>query len=377
MAKTILIADDEQQSMMVILKYLQALGDDNSLIGAPNGELACKLALEKSPDIILLDWYMPDMTGIEVLEFLKSQEATKDIPIVMVTALTGSSDLEYALQKGAIDYIRKPVDRIELIARVKSALQLHDYLKEIKRQQTELSQLNHVKDKVFSIIAHDLRNPFASIGMFVDVLLENAASFTPEEVADIANDLHESLSSANLLLENLLEWSRSQMEHIDMLPQKLQPEEVANSVARLFRNNIQNKGVKLTINFSADCVVFADAHMINFIIRNLVSNAIKFTPTDGEIYVEGKVLGEEMCEILVKDTGVGISEENLARLFNEDDHVSTRGTEGEKGTGLGLMLCKEFVEKNGGSIQVESKVGEGSVFRFTLPAYIGQESIVS
>lgn len=376
MSKTILIADDEQQSMMVMLKYLQGLGDDNSLICAPNGQLACQLAVEKSPDIILLDWYMPDMTGIEVLEYLKEKEETKDIPVVMVTALTGSSDLEYALEKGAIDYIRKPVDRIELIARVKSALQLHDYLKEIKRQQDELSQLNHVKDKVFSIIAHDLRNPFASIGMFVDVLLENAESFTPAEVADIANDLHESLSSANLLLENLLQWSRTQMEHIDYLPEKLKPIEVATSVMRLFRNNIQNKNIKVAIDLPNDLSVFADSHMLNFIIRNLVSNAIKFTPNEGEILIRGSRVTDEMCQISVRDTGVGISADNLAKLFSDEEHVSTRGTEGEKGTGLGLMLCREFVEKNGGELMIESTVGKGSTFKFNVPIYVGQASII-
>lgn len=375
MGKTILIADDEQQSMMVMLKYLQALGDENSLICAPNGQLACKLAIDKSPDIILLDWYMPDMTGIEVLDYLKQNESTKDIPIVMVTALTGSSDLEYALQKGAIDYIRKPVDRVELLARVKSALQLHEYMNEIKRQQSELAALNHVKDKVFSIIAHDLRNPFASIGMFVDVLLDNAAVFSPEEVTDIANDLHESLSSANLLLENLLQWSRSQMEHINLVSEKLKLEDVANSVQRLFRNNIKTKEIDFNIEFPSELYAFADNHMLNFIIRNLVSNAIKFTPNEGSITVSGRVTENEMCEVAVKDTGVGIGEEHLSKIF-ADEHFSTRGTDGEKGTGLGLMLCKEFVEKNGGVLKVSSVEGEGSTFYFSLPIYVGQETVL-
>ncbi|MCH8318307.1 MAG: response regulator [Bacteroidetes bacterium] len=142
MKHTILIADDESSSLKVILNYLTESGQDYSVIAAPNGEIACKLARERQPDVILMDWNMPVMSGIEALDKLKSDPSTNEIPILMVTARASSEDLQLALDKGAMDYIRKPIDKIELLARVKSALKLYDSFKTIKQQQKKIEEIN-------------------------------------------------------------------------------------------------------------------------------------------------------------------------------------------------------------------------------------------
>ena len=367
MSISILVVDDEQQSLSTNIEIIQKINEDFQILGAPNGRIACQLARKKKPDLIVMDWQMPEMNGVEALEELKRMPETALIPVIMVTGVTGSTDLEYALNQGAYDYVRKPVDRIELQARVKAALRTVDYQTEILKQGEELKALNALKDKVFSIIAHDLRTPLTSVSMFVDMLSLNTNAFSEMDLREIVSDLHDSVESAKLLLENLLQWSMSQMKGIQLKPEQVNLAELIEREGRILGKGLENKDIGLVQKIPSDCTAYADAESVSFISRNLLSNALKFTPSEGSITISVAVSEEGKRLIHFTDTGKGMSEEQQSKLFHQDTHYSTEGTEGERGTGLGLMLCQEFAQKNGGLITVKSKEGAGSTFTLELP----------
>ncbi len=251
----------------------------------------------------------------------------------------------------------------------KNQLKVKEKEAEIYRlKNIELKKANASKDRFFSIVAHDLKSPFAVIISFIHILKNGFDRYDKKRILSMIDELDISVNNTFKLLENLLEWSRMQSGVIKYNPKKFDINILIQSVIRQKRQNASQKGIKLSSKFETnEQMIFADRNMIETVVRNLVNNAIKFTPTQGEITVSSKVI-ENNIKISVKDTGVGISEKNLSRLFKIDSNFSTYGTNNEKGTGLGLILCKEFVEKNHGNIFVQSKEGIGTEFYFLLPA---------
>jgi len=239
---------------------------------------------------------------------------------------------------------------------------------EIEQQRNELQKANATKDKFFSIIAHDLRSPLATFVTVTKVITERFEKYTPEQLKKMIIDLHHSSAKTYNLLENLLEWSRSQRGKIPFNPKYVDLHELAQEVADLFRANAKEKGIELTNKIQPETYAFIDENMIRTVIRNLTSNALKFTQAYGVINIEALELDEQF-QVIISDTGVGIESEAIDKLFRIDVHYSTLGTENEKGTGLGLILCKEFVERNNGKIAVESVIEEGSKFKFTIPKF--------
>lgn len=237
---------------------------------------------------------------------------------------------------------------------------------QIKEKNLALEELNATKDKFFSIISHDLKGPLNSLTSFSSLLINHTAHLSKEEIQMLAVDLDKSVKGLFGLLENLLEWSRSQSGNIKLNPEVLDIQDLINQCKQVLSKTAENKNIRLItpdyLNFS----IMADRNSVSTIIRNLISNALKFTPQGGEVKVEA-VESSNMVLVSVSDTGVGMSEDVMDKLFRIDKKHSTKGTANEKGTGLGLILCKEFVEKNGGTISVESKEGQGSIFSFTLP----------
>jgi signal transduction histidine kinase len=235
--------------------------------------------------------------------------------------------------------------------------------------ETELRKSNETKDKFFSIIAHDLRSPLATFTAFLSVLSDKDQDFTPEQIIHVATRTEKSLRNLSALLNNLLQWSQSQMGHTRYDPEAVWLHDAVQQMAGLLGDEAAHKGIQLTATVGQDLFAFADRNMFSFVLRNLVSNAVKFTPAGGVICVTGTHQGEKLL-VTVSDTGVGIPEESREKLFRLNSSFTTPGTQNERGTGLGLLLCKEFVERNGGSIWVESRVGEGSHFKFTVPRYL-------
>jgi signal transduction histidine kinase len=237
----------------------------------------------------------------------------------------------------------------------------------INRQKQELSHLNRTKDTLFSIISHDLRSPLSSL--YSMLTLQTIGNLPPERMAAHTQRLSRTLDVTLRLLDNLLNWSAAQMQGDKVRPEKIALQTVAEEALALLIGDAERKNIQLRTQLPEQCLVSADLNMLRLVLRNLLGNAIKFTPAEGTVTLAARLLPEtSMWEITVTDTGVGISVSDQARIFGEMGLHSTLGTAREKGTGLGLRLCKEFVERNGGRISFESVPGQGSTFRFTLPA---------
>ncbi len=240
--------------------------------------------------------------------------------------------------------------------------------KQIEKQRDELRKLNVTKDKFFSIIAHDLKNPFHSIMGFSDLLTRSYDRIEEDKKKEFIRLINESSSSAYGLLENLLNWARTQTNRIKYNPSKIDLAVIAKEVFQMMSINAENKNIRLKFpeNFNK-VYAFGDYNMVYTIIRNLTSNALKFTKPGDEVSISTQKKGNRL-EVSIMDTGVGMTEEEQAKLFRLDEFHTTTGTSGEVGTGLGLIVCREFILKHGGDIKVKSEKGKGSVFRFTLPS---------
>jgi len=239
---------------------------------------------------------------------------------------------------------------------------------QLKLTNEQLEVLNATKDKLFSVIAHDLKNPFNIIIGFSDYLLDEFETKSRGQIRTSLERIYESSVAAHELLKNLLEWSRDQIGGINFTPANVELRSMVEENILLLENTYRSKKIQMNHTIDEHLKVFVDANMINTVFRNILSNAIKFTETGGRIEISVSKNTEKLTEIVVADSGVGISQENLDKLFRLDASFSTKGTANEKGTGLGLILCKDFVEKNGGAISVESELGKGAIFKIKLPS---------
>ncbi|MGC9077326.1 MAG: ATP-binding protein [Candidatus Kapaibacteriota bacterium] len=237
---------------------------------------------------------------------------------------------------------------------------------ELRQSEQKLRELNATKDKFFSIIAHDLKNPIGAFKNVLELLYENFNDFTKEEILEFIEPLKESSTQLFSLLENLLLWSRAQTGRIQIEPIEFDIVDLIRQNINLLQLQAANKQIKIEMDVPERIFVLADINSITTVLRNLISNAIKFTKPNGKIVVSA-TSKNNFAEVCVEDTGVGMSKETMEKLFRIDVHHTSLGTANEKGTGLGLIVCKEFVEANGGQIWVESKEGKGSKFYFTIP----------
>jgi signal transduction histidine kinase len=245
--------------------------------------------------------------------------------------------------------------------------------KSVELKTSELRELNVSKDKFFSIIAHDLKNPFSSIIGISEILKEEIRSGDTATMEKYAGMLNTSAVQTYRLLENLLEWANSQRGKISFTPEQINLSQLFNEEFNALNEMATAKNIELKSFIADNMTILADKNMLKTILRNLISNAIKFTNKNGKVEVNA-IVDDRNLEISVSDNGTGMTKETMAKLFRLDANLSTRGTANEKGTGLGLFLCKEFVEKHGGKISVESESGKGSIFRFTIPLNLNTSS---
>ncbi len=382
---TILLVDDNTTNLNVLLDYLHEHAY-NVLI-ALNGEQALQQIAHIRPDIILLDVMMPGIDGFETCRRLKADATSADIPVIFMTALTETVDKIAGFSAGGVDYITKPFQPEEVLARVKTHLTIQNLRRELgtknatlekytslleikntelDEKNLELKLLNADKDKFFSIIAHDLRNPLGALRELPQIIIENIENYSTDELIRMISMQREAAQNLFALLENLLTWSRLQRGMIGLEPQQLDIIELARRNITLMNMTAEQKGISLTNSVQDHTVVCADYKMIDTVLRNLITNAIKFTKSGGSIDISASLNGSNV-EIAVRDTGIGISEHNLPKLFRIEERYKKVGTANERGTGLGLILCKEFVERHGSKIWVESEPGKGSTFTFSLP----------
>jgi two-component system sensor histidine kinase/response regulator len=361
----ILVVDDVAANVL-LLKVLLT-NEKFQIVTARNGREALEQVKAENPDLILLDVMMPEMSGFEVAEHLRSNPETEDVPVIFLTALNGSSDVVKAFHSGANDFISKPFNKEELMIRVRHQISLVAAKRALIERNEELHRTITSRDKLYSVIAHDLRSPLGSIKMVLNMLIINL----PPEM--IGEEMHELLTVANqtteetfALLDNLLKWTKSQIGRLKICYQDTNIVEILQSVMDIFNMVADLKGISIKLEAPERMMANADIDMIKTVVRNLLSNAIKFSRENSTIVIsatteDGKAI------VSVKDSGCGIAEEDQAKLLHTDTHFSTFGTNNEEGSGLGLLLCQDFVEKNNGKLWFTSKKGEGSTFSFSIP----------
>ena len=360
----ILIVDDVVSNVL-LLKILLT-NEKFQVCTANNGNSCIEQAKTEHPDLILLDVMMPDISGFDTAVILKKDPETQDIPIVFLTALNNPSDLVKGFQVGANDFLTKPFNKEELVMRVMHQIQLVAAKRIIVQQNEELRRTINNRDKMYSVIAHDLRSPMASIRMVLNLAVNVVSPETVgEEIFGLLDKANRESEETHDLLDNLLKWTKSQTGRLNVVYQDVDLDDVIPGVVDIFLMIAEMKKIKLQyIPAEEKLSVRADNDMIKTVIRNFISNAIKFTPEGKGIDVYYKHEGD-FARICVQDHGVGIAADRIDSIFHKGE--TTYGTGGEEGSGLGLQLCQDFARKNGGDAYVESVVGEGSTFSFTIP----------
>ena len=360
----ILIVDDVMSNVL-LLKIL--LTNEKFQVCTANCGNACiEQARKEHPDLILLDVMMPDISGFDTAVIMKKDPELKEIPIIFLTALNTPADLVKGFQVGASDFLTKPFNKEELVMRVMQQISLVAAKRIIVKQNAELRATLSNRDKMYSVIAHDLRSPMASIRMVLNLVVQSA---TPEIVGP---ELYALLDQANReseevhdLLDNLLKWTKSQTGRLNVVMQDLDLNDIIPGVVNIFEMIAQTKNIKLDLQHpGASLVVRADNDMLKTVVRNFMSNAIKFSPEGSSIEIKMSQEGD-FAKVSVRDHGVGIAADRLDSIFRKGE--TTYGTGGEEGSGLGLQLCQDFARKIGGDCMVESVEGEGSTFSVLIP----------
>jgi signal transduction histidine kinase len=360
----ILIIDDIAENIQVAANVLKK--NNFNISYAQSGKLGLAKTEKVDFDLILLDIMMPEMDGFEVCTKLKYNDKTKYIPVIFLTAKTDEESLKKGFAAGGIDFITKPFKTTELIARVNTHIQLKMVQEQLSKTNKEIQEANDNKDKLLSIIAHDLRNPFSVLITFSKLIMDSYDEFRKEDILTYMKSFYETSKQGFSILDNLLKWSKSQTGKMEIFPEKLQLYDLTEETITLLNSQAFNKKITLLNQVSKNLWAFADINMILTVLRNLISNAIKFTNDNGKIVVTGEETDKQV-KIKVTDNGVGIAAEDIEKIFRIDIKHSTSGTNGERGTGMGIVLCKEFIEKNRGELIVESAVNKGSTFSFSLP----------
>ncbi len=362
----ILIVDDVEENI-ILLKRL--LGDKGlTIYSAASGRQAFDVIRANCPDLILLDISMPTMDGYEVCEILKNNPGTRNIPIIFISGKAEEAAVLKGLEKGAVDYITKPFKSGELTQRIFTHLELKITRDLLADQNQELIRLNEVKTRLFSVISHEMKNLFNNILFGTESLEKEIEFFEKDEIAHMAGLVNDSARRAYDLLQNLLDWSRSQMKAIEANPTEVEVLMAVNQAVSLLRPAATKKKLFFEVfPQGEDFRAFADMEMLNAVLRNLLSNAIKYSHPENEIAVEVSET-PDFVQVRVKDMGVGMSADRQEEILSGTKPFrSMPGTHKEKGSGLGLMLVKDFVAKNKGVFGLQSEEAKGSIFWFSLP----------
>ena len=360
----ILIVDDVVSNVL-LLKILLT-NEKFQVCTANNGNGCIEMSKKEHPDLILLDVMMPDISGFDTAVILKKDDETKDIPIIFLTALNTPSDLVHGFQVGANDFLTKPFNKEELVMRVMQQISLVAAKRLIEKKNAELQATLNNRDKMYSVIAHDLRSPMASIRMVLNLVVQSASPETVgPELYTLLDQANRESEEVHDLLDNLLKWTKSQTGRLTVVTQDLDLNDIIPGVVDIFEMIAKTKNIKLNLQHSDQpLVVRADNDMLKTVIRNFLSNAIKFSPEDSSIEILMTRDGD-YAKVSVRDHGVGIAADRIDTIFHKGE--TTYGTGGEEGSGLGLQLCQDFARKNGGDCMVESVEGEGSTFSVLIP----------
>jgi signal transduction histidine kinase len=366
-APLVLAVDDILQNLQVLGAILMDEGYEVSI--AQSGIEALEALEHDTPDLILLDVMMPNMTGFEVCEKIKQNPTLAAIPIIFLTAKSEIEDIVRGFKLGGVDYITKPFNKDELLVRINTHLNLKFARDLIIKQNTRLEQLNLEKNEFLGIAAHDLKNPLTAIKGLSEVLADPNSGLDKDEILDFSKMILHSSEFMFQIIIDLLDINAIEEGKINFNIEEIDAFELLKLVSNKFRMRAEDKRIKLNLIPNNDTLhAFADPGRCQQILDNLVSNAIKFSPFDRNIWIAAsKTVDEKYIKIEVKDEGPGISEDDMKKLFGKFTRLSARPTNNENSTGLGLSIVKRLVEEMRGRIYCESKLGEGAKFVLELP----------
>jgi two-component system, sensor histidine kinase and response regulator len=361
----ILLIDDDAADRQLVRRALKAPTLQHTIVETSDGTSGLAAAKRETFDCVLLDYRLPDVDTYELLSALISPDGGNQ-PVVI---LTGETDPEVPLRlmrAGALDYVAKSeASSASLTRAIRYAKARRAFVTEIEDKSRELDNLNRQKTLLFSIIAHDLRNPFQALLGLAQSLSKGVASKDPASVERRAKGIVEAATRAHALMEELFSWANAQMNSTEVTLTPVDMAAVADQIVAEFGEKAADKGISLT-TLCDGTLVLGHRDMLPVILRNLVGNAVKFTLPGGSIQI-GSTAKENDVEVFVGDSGVGMTPDRVADLFKLDRRSSTIGTAGEPGSGLGLLLCRDLIELQGGRLAVRSDVGHGTTFSFALP----------
>jgi two-component system, sensor histidine kinase and response regulator len=361
---TLLIVDDTPENIAVLFELLSA--QNFSVLVAEDGESALNIAISEKPELILLDIMMPGIDGFETCRRLKNDPSTADIPVIFMTALVDTADKLRGFNLGAVDYVTKPFDHEEIIARIHTHLTLLHLQRELQAQNAELQRLNCEKNEFLGIAAHDLKNPLSNIRGLIDLMKMQLVS--PQEQGQYLDMIRNTVQRMFELIQNLLDANRIESGHLKV---SMEAQYIGIMLERLLHNYRQMALEKnLTIHWYAPnppmIAVIADSTLLLQVLDNLLSNALKYSPQGKNIYVTVENHNDKVrCS--VRDEGPGLSGDDLQKLFGKFTRLSATPTGGEHSTGLGLFIVKKLVDVMQGKIWCESTLGEGACFILELP----------
>jgi len=398
-AVKILLVDDNENNLLSMEIVLE--NENYVFFKATSGREALRILLrEEEFSLILLDVKMPIMDGYETAELIYQRDKLKSIPIIFITAHDYEEEAMFkGYRAGAVDFIRKPFkpeilrSKVAVFAELQKKNQLlrqqeerlqiinNDLMLlnqdlelrviertiELENLNQELRALNLSKDKFLSVISHDLRNPLTSLLLSSKNLNTNIENISPKEISIFAGIIHRTSNKILEQLNELVDWAKKQREKTNFNPEKIKLIKAINGALELLKASAIQKSIRFENEIANDIYVNADPLMLRSILQNLVTNAIKFTPHGGGIIKVTAMEAGAMVEICVQDFGVGMSPETREMLAGHSGSKSSPGTELEQGTGLGLLLVKDFVAQHGGSIKIESELDRGTCFSFTVP----------
>lgn len=364
----ILVVDDVEQNVAVVSQILRTNG--YGVMAAFNGETALRMLEKRIPHLILLDIMMPGMDGFEVCAKIKENENLSQIPIIFLSALSDTDVKVKAFNTGGVDYISKPFQEAEVLARVAVHIKIARLEHEQRELIDQLSERNEEKDRLMQIVSHDLRSPLGGIKGLSQILADGEEAEMPELVREFSEIIVQTSDTLLNLVNDLLDLAK-----IESGKQRVNLAEfdiigTLQNAVKLQEKVAQSKGLQLIFEQTLATVPFqivADEPKIMQVINNLLSNAIKFTPKGGSVALRVQPQNDDRLLIMVQDTGIGIPAEHLPRVFEKFGSHQRSGTSGEKGTGLGMTIVKRFVELHGGTIDVESEQGKGTSFTISLP----------
>jgi len=367
----ILIVDDTQANVTLLKHVLP--GEGYGIITANSGAEALSKAKDHIPDLILLDIMMPEMNGYEVCKKLKDIDTTSEIPVIFLSALTDTYDKVKGFKVGGVDYITKPFKREEILARIGLHIRLKQYqqekeerIKVLRDRELELSKLNREKDELMRIVSHDIKNPLTGIIGVVNILKEEE-DVDESERKHMLNMIEQSGNELLDLVTEILDKNMVRREDQMLETEQTDLITILKEVISINAPNAKLKRIDIYLKTDLkECILDLDIRKIKQVFNNLVSNALKFTPSKGEVSLQ--IIEKENCvECRVADTGIGIPEDIVDKLFEDQDLESTLGTSGEVGTGLGLDLVHNFVDRHGGRVWVESEANKGTTFFIQIP----------